>query len=180
MRSVTELSLRIACCAAVVCAWGCQSHADAVCQDKGDCSQGGDNDWITRCQDEAKLLEHQANSTHCGKEYDRYFACADDKFVCHGNTASFPGCDAKRAALETCLARDRKSPCAVLAARQAECSAAEADGGADPDAGDAVGPGCDLQRQCEARCFLDSAANTCGPRVDELSAFSTCAQSCPP
>jgi hypothetical protein len=180
MRSVTELCLRTVFCTVVVCSWGCESHATAVCEDQGDCSQGGDNDWITRCEDEAKLLEHQANSTHCGKEYDRYYACADDHFVCHGATASFPGCGTLRAALEACLARDRKSPCAVLAARQAQCVVTDIDAGAEADAGDVPEPACDLQRQCEARCYLDTAAETCGPRLDELSAFSECAESCPP
>ena len=148
---------------------GCSSHAETVCQDIGDCSQGGDSVWIASCQAEAKSLSAEANEAGCGSAYDAYYACADDSYTCQGATALFPGCDGKLAALDTCLA---------LASATAACGGVGADGGAGPDAG--VPPTCTAARDCLAACYLKSVANVCAPDVAELDAANACNASCPP
>jgi hypothetical protein len=165
---------------AAVCATGCSSHADAVCENTAACSQGGDSDWIARCQDEAKILKAQANSYDCRALYDSYYACADEHYECHGATTSFPSCDAASDALAACLASaGAESACGQLDARNAACTAAADGGEAGGDAG-AVPTACNLNRECQARCFLDNAANTCAPSGAELAAYSDCAAVCPP
>jgi hypothetical protein len=159
----------------------CDSHADAVCENTGACSQGGDGDWIDGCKAEAKGLEHEAARSSCTADFNGYYACADDHYVCRGATASFPGCDKARAALTVCLARSREhTACAMLRTRRAECASVAADGGALADMGPNLDQGCDLNQECQARCFLDSTSDPCVEKPDELAAFSKCAESCPP
>ncbi len=82
----------------------CNSHPDNVCQNIGDCSYGGSDDFITACQDEAKALRSEASGNGCGPAFDAYYACADSSYSCQGATAVFPGCDGDLAALDSCLA----------------------------------------------------------------------------
>ena len=154
----------------------CNSHPDNVCQNVGDCSYGGNDDFITACQDEAKALRSEASGNGCGPAFDAYYACADSNYSCRGSTAVFPGCDRDLAALDSCLAAATMSTaCAALTAAQIACG-----GSAAPDAGAGPPPACTAARDCQARCFLDTVGNVCAPRVDELEAVTTCALSCPP
>jgi hypothetical protein len=160
---------------------GCSSHAETVCEDIGDCSQGGDNVWITSCQAEAKSLAGEAAGAGCGPDYDAYYACADASYVCQGATALFPGCDDELAALDACLAAATAgTSCVALASATAACGGASADGGpvAGPDAG--VPPACTAARDCLAGCYLTSVANVCAPSVAELDVANACNASCPP
>jgi len=115
---------------------GCSSHAETVCQDIGDCSQGGDSVWIAACQGEAKSLAAEANDVGCGSKYDAYYACADASYVCQGATALFPGCDDALAALDACLAAATAgTSCVALASAETACGGGGTDGGPTPDAG---------------------------------------------
>ena len=164
----------------------CNSHSDNVCQNIGNCSYGGSDDFITACQDEAKALRSEASGNGCGPAFDAYYACADSNYSCRGSTAVFPGCDGDLAALDSCLAAaTTNTSCAALAAAQVACGSATApDAGAstagDAGAGNGPPPACTAARDCQARCFLDSVANVCAPRADEIEAVTTCAFSCPP
>jgi hypothetical protein len=154
---------------------GCQSHADNVCEGVTDCERGGDSEWLAACQDEAKQLSKESSSLGCGGQFDSYYACADDNFQCNGATASFPGCDDQRAALETCLTLAQGSTaCSELTARTATCTAVDAGAAGAPD------PTCTLARDCAARCYLDTVSNVCAPNAAELSAVGDCTQSCRP
>ena len=100
-----------------------------MCENTAACSQGGDSDWIARCQNDAKILKAESNSYDCRALYDSYYACADEHYECHGATTSFPSCDAASDALAACLASaGSDSACGQLDARNAACAAA-ADGG---------------------------------------------------
>jgi len=139
---------------------GCASDSTNVCEDEGNCSHGGDRTFIDGCQHNANLLQSQAHAAGCTREYNVYFSCA-----------------AELAALDACLARATdKSACAALDDEERRC-APPSDGGADAGS---VPLACTASRECEARCFLDQVENVCAPRVDELSAFVTCATTCPP
>jgi hypothetical protein len=169
---------------------GCTSNQDDVCENVGACSQAGSSDWIASCKEEAASLEREARSAGCGGFFDDYYECAADHFACHGITASFPGCDAKRAALETCLdAAEAKTSCKELTAKTSACAASPAGGfpgSSAVDAGradtDTTGlvPACTVLRDCEARCYLDHVKNPCAPAVDELSGVAACSNRCPP
>jgi hypothetical protein len=162
--------------------FSCESHSDLVCENTAYCSQGGDSDWIAGCKHEVQILESEAKAAKCQAQFDRYYVCADDHYTCRGDKTSFPTCDDEKSALERCLSeRDGDSACGMLAARRASCSPA-ADGGeaSDDDAGVDLAPACDLNRQCQARCFLDSIQSVCAPSIDELTAFSDCAERCLP
>ena len=138
--------------------------------DLGDCSEGGSSDWIKSCQSEVKLLEHESGTNGCVALFDDYYACASASFTCEGATASFPGCDAKRAALDACFGKaEATTSCRELATKQSPCSGVDA-GGPLPS----VPPACTLARDCAARCFLDHASNACAPRVDELQDVASC------
>ncbi|HEX4352389.1 MAG TPA: hypothetical protein VHZ95_05730 [Polyangiales bacterium] len=162
--------------------FGCESHSDLVCENSGACSQGGDSDWIDGCKREVQILESEAKAAQCHGQFDRYYACADDHYTCRGDTASFPTCDDEKSALEHCLAdHDSDSACGMLAARRSSCAPAANGGEAnDEDAGTGLSSACDLNRQCQARCFLDNAQSVCAPSIDELTAFSDCAERCLP
>jgi hypothetical protein len=162
---------------AVLTVSACNSHPDSVCEQIGDCSEGGSSDWIASCQSEANALKTEAGGAGCGSTFDAYFACADSNYSCRGATALFPGCDGLLAALDTCLASAiGDTSCAQLEAAEAACASSA------PDAGTATGapPACTAARDCQARCYLDHVADVCAPGVDEIPAVSTCAASCPP
>lgn len=156
----------------------CGSHSDDVCQDIGDCSYGGNTNWISNCQSEATTLGSEAASEGCGDQFNEYYACADSNYSCQGATATFPGCAQTLAALDTCVgAATSTSACVMLEAAEKACGAPRsADGGT--DAGPA--PSCTAARDCQAQCYLGAVANACAPRVDELQIVLTCSSSCPP
>ena len=158
----------------------CTSHTDTVCENVGNCEQAGSHDWIQSCEDEANALRAEAAGGGCGGAFDDYYSCADSKFTCTGVTATFPGCDDQRAALDSCIeAMQKGTSCAALTAAEATCApAATVDAG--PDAAEASVPAaCDLARDCEARCYLGNVANACAPTVVELGAVTTCTSTCP-
>src|SRR5262249_17906126 len=108
----------------------CNSHADDVCQNLGDCSHAGDHAWIQSCQAEAKATGAEAAMNGCSAAFDAYYSCADSNYKCVGATATFPGCDAALAALDQCIAAGQAgTACAMLTAAEAGC-AAGADAGA--------------------------------------------------
>jgi hypothetical protein len=165
--------------AALVFQVACSSNTDEVCQNVGDCSQGGSNDWINACQAEAKALQSEAATVGCGSAFDAYFSCADSAYTCTGATATFPGCADRQAALDACLtSATAGTSCAALAAAETTCGGSPPDGGA--TAGTGLPPACTALRACQARCYLDAVAAACAPAVDELEAFSACAGSCLP
>jgi hypothetical protein len=152
---------------------GCASHQDNVCEDIGDCTQGGASSFIQNCKDEAKALESESSKVGCETPFDGYYACADTNFACMGATATFNGCDPALKALDDCLnAAQATTSCAALAKSQSSCTAL-------PDAG---GPAlaCTSGRDCEAHCYLANVSDVCAARVDELDAFQKCASACPP
>jgi hypothetical protein len=173
LRSVLA-SLALA--SALPCLCGCETDSHAVCENVGDCEKGGDSVYIASCKHEANLLEANADSTGCGRKYNLYVSCQSNAFTCHGATASFPGCDDERLALDHCLdVANAATACAELTRRTSLC-AANRDGGA--DAG--VPVACTASRDCEARCFLNQVSDVCAPALDELSRFVACADACPP
>jgi len=151
----------------------CASKADSVCENVAACENGGSSEQVQSCQDEAKILKSEAQAGGCGGAYDDYYACADEHFQCNGATASFPGCAADRAAFDECLAQNiATNACGELERRTATCHTVDA-GSLTPR------PACTAERACAARCYLDSVADPCAPRFDELSASASCAQRCP-
>jgi hypothetical protein len=154
----------------------CSSHQDSVCQNIGDCSYRGDNDWIASCQAEAKALGSEAAAIGCSSAFDQYYACADSSYSCRGATATFPGCDGALTALDDCIAAGTSSTaCAMLSSAEAACAAA-AGGGADGG----LPAACTAARDCQARCYLTSVSDVCAPRVDEIQNVTACASGCPP
>jgi hypothetical protein len=156
---------------------GCDSHADDVCSDIGDCAYGGDYLFIQGCQTQAQDLGAEASAGGCGALYDDYYACADASYDCVGITPTFAGCDGKLAALQSCLGKaSATNACGMLAAALAACPGGAADAGA----GTASTPGspCSAGGVCEAHCYLTSVADVCAPEPAELGAFSQCATQC--
>ena len=150
--------------------------SDSVCSDITNCSHGGSDDWVTACRDQATELSHEATASGCAAQYDAYFSCASDHFACHGNESSFPGCESRLSALETCLAGARESnACGELDAKLAACGA----DGASPsgEGGTSIEP-CATGGVCAARCYLSALADVCAPSAAELSAFADCASHC--
>jgi hypothetical protein len=175
---------------------GCRSDSDSVCEDIGECAQGGSSSWIENCQSEANLLQGQANDGGCGNQFNAYYSCASSNDTCTGATPNFPGCDSQRAALDNCLtAITAGSYCTQLAAAETACASPGLDSGGGRDAGgnaDAgtagigafandgpVPPACNLARDCLAQCYIANVGNVCAPAVDDLQAFSTCSTACP-
>jgi hypothetical protein len=159
--------------AAALIGSGCSSNSDEVCQDIGDCSQHGDDDWITTCQSNANLLGTEADANGCRSAFDRYYSCADSNFSCQGATSTFPGCDDKLAALDSCIAAaTANTRCAALQTAQAACTTVT------PSAGPP--PACTSLRDCQAACYLGAVANACAPQIDELQAVVACSDACPP
>jgi len=162
---------------AFTAASACSSHQDNVCQDIGDCAQGGSSDWIAACQMEANTLRDEASSARCSSAFDSYFTCAESNYSCQGATAVFPGCADRLAALDVCLtAATANTSCVRLAAQEANCGGSTPDGGA----GVAAPPACTTARDCQAQCYLAHVANVCAPQIDEIESMSSCAASCPP
>jgi hypothetical protein len=160
----------------------CDSQADAVCQDIGNCSRGGDDEWVSACQSQAKDLRDEAKNSGCGAAYDSYFSCAEEHFECEGNRSLFRGCESKRGALESCLEQhELGNACGQLRSKLQACpgadAGADAGGSADPDAGTPL-PACTTGGACSARCYLDHVADVCAPIPAELTAFAGCADSC--
>jgi hypothetical protein len=155
----------------VLAAAGCGTHADAVCEAVADCSWAGSSDWLERCQSEADLLEHESRAVGCFTQYDAYFTCADQRYDCTGNVASFPGCDDLRALLDGCLAQaTADTGCAQLQRALKAC----------PGVGAGVVPAsCSATRSCEAHCLLASEQSVCTPQAPELLVATDCAKSCP-
>jgi hypothetical protein len=155
----------------------CASNEEDVCQDIADCALAGDSDWLHACKDESKLLKDESNADGCGGAFTDFFACASDSFVCSGITPSFPGCEAKHAALDACIAAAQaKTACGELEAKQTACTSASS---GSAGAGNPVRPACSVERDCEARCFLDHVKNPCAPAIDELSTVASCTAACP-
>jgi hypothetical protein len=155
---------------------GCPSHADNVCEDIGDCAQGGDYVFIQGCQAQAQALATEASASGCGAEYDGYYACADASYDCTGITPTFAGCGGKLSALQSCLARGAaKNACGTLDAALAACG-----GGADAGAGTSPTPGapCGIGGVCEAQCYLDSVPDVCAPMPADLGSYTQCASQC--
>jgi len=163
-----------------IAAAACSSHRDNVCQAIGDCSRGGDNDWIASCEAEARALGTEAAAIGCSSVFSAYYSCADSSYSCQGATATFPGCDDELAALDQCIAAATTSTtCAMLAAAQVDCGmSADGGAGAGPDGGAPLA--CTAARDCQARCYLTSVSNICAPRVDEIESVTACAATCPP
>ena len=182
--------------AAALVAAACSSHADSLCEEIGDCSQGGDSDWIEACQSQAQDLAKEAATAGCGGAYDSYVRCADDAYVCRGNVAEFASqCANVRQRLDACLtAAHANDTCGALAARLARCSSppdtgdASADGGGgdaaaaegDTRAGDGGAPpdDCTAHGMCAARCYLDAVVDVCAPRPSELATVDDCSRRC--
>jgi hypothetical protein len=150
----------------------CASHEDNVCEDIGDCAQGGDSTFIANCKAEAKALRVELTSYGCDPLLDEYYACADSTFQCQGATPTF-SCNAGLQLLDGCIhVNERATACAALATQQANCTTPPAPPAAGP-------PACSLARDCEARCLLANAADVCAPRPDELDAIRACTSACP-
>ncbi|MDB4996899.1 MAG: hypothetical protein JWM74_4331 [Myxococcaceae bacterium] len=150
------------------------SHQEDVCANIGACSQAGDTDWIKSCEDEADALMSDARAASCTGLLDSYFDCADSSFTCTGITASFPGCDGARSALEACF---DKAVAATACGQLAEKTKACATPSTEPPA---LPPACTLARDCAAKCYLDAVGNACAPTVAELDSVASCSRSCPP
>jgi hypothetical protein len=161
---------------ALVVGAGCSSHVDDVCQDIGDCSQGGSSTWIASCETEGRDLQTEAMSVACGSDLDAYLSCADSSYSCRGVTALFPGCAGDLTALDSCLATaTARTSCGRLETAEAGCAAPR------PDAGTALGapPACTAARECQAQCYLASVRDVCAPQVDELQSVAACTAACP-
>jgi hypothetical protein len=169
--------LGLVCCGPGLTLTTAPTAAQTVCLDVDDCAQGGDNDWLQRCTAEAQTLAQQATASGCASAYNAYYGCADSHYTCQGATALFPGCDAQLSALEACLnAASAESACAAYAAKLASCPPPS---GTSPPGSPVVTP-CSLNSQCQAQCYLSTVANVCAPGLSELTAFSACANACPP
>ncbi len=166
------------CLVALAAAFGllaCSStHQEDICANVGACSQAGDTDWIQTCEDEADALASDAHAASCSALFDSYFACADSSFTCTGITASFPGCDGARSALEACFDKAiAATACGQLAEKTKACTTPSTEPGALP-------PACTLARDCAAKCYVDGVANACAPTAAELDGVASCSRSCPP
>ncbi len=151
----------------------CGSHSDNVCEDIGNCSQRGDNDWIDTCQSNANALGSEAADAGCGAAFNQYYACADSNYSCQGATAAFPGCDDKLGALDACIAAATASTsCVALQMAESACTTVAPSPGPPP--------ACTTTRDCQARCYLDHVPDACAPQVDELEDVVTCSDACPP
>jgi hypothetical protein len=161
---------------AAAVAAGCSSHSDEVCEDVAECEESGSSSFLASCQRDAKLLGGEADGVGCRPAFDDSYRCAAAAFVCTGATASFPGCDGKLAALDACLAAATAgTSCVALTTRENACPAGPA-----PAPAPALPAACTGRRDCEAQCYLASAADVCAPGVGELDAFEACAAACPP
>jgi hypothetical protein len=169
MRARTLLAL----VAAALIGPACGSHSDNVCQNIGDCAQGGNTDWIDTCQANAEALGSEAADAGCGPAFDQYYGCADSNYSCQGATATFPGCDQDLAALDACIAAATAgTSCVALQAAEAACTTVA------PASGPPMA--CTSLRDCQARCYLGNVASACAPQIDELQNVISCADACPP
>jgi hypothetical protein len=157
---------------ALVCV-GCATHADSVCQSISYCTtQTADQEHA--CEMQVKRLAREA-APECSSKYEAYFACADDKYQCNGNVASFPGCQPARDALDSCMNAKRASnACGELASKLAQCPGAGTP--SDPSVPPAPCGGAEV---CSSRCYLDNVPDVCRPMPSEISRAIQCAQVCP-
>lgn len=164
---------RIAFLSWVLALSACATHSDSVCEDLGLCRT-----WrsaqVKSCQSQTKALEHEAASSGCASESGTYFTCADEKYQCVGNAVSYPGCDNARAALDSCLERERtNNACGALARALAACPGESPRDGSTPPAP------CGAAEVCTSRCYLDNVPDICRPEALELMTVAQCAQQCP-
>ena len=151
----------------------CSSDSDKTCQNVGNCSHGGSDDWVTHCQQHNDALGDEAQAIGCRTAFEAYFECADDHFECTGNQSSFPGCEAKLETYSNCLAaHEAGTACAALERETQACDTADA---GDDDEGPTP---CTASGDCSAHCYLDALANVCAPTPAELAAFADCASHC--
>ena len=152
----------------------CATDPDSVCQDIGYCRTLSD-DQVQTCQSQAKELLREAWASGCSGQYAAYFSCASSQYDCRGNVPSFAGCEAARAALDSCLAMGRShNACGELATRLAACPAGT--GGADPSAPPSP---CGASEVCAASCYLRSVKDVCRPEPAEITDAARCAGACP-
>ena len=153
----------------------CTSDSDETCQNVGNCSHGGSDDWVTHCQQQNDVLADEARAVGCRAAFDAYFECAAEHFECTGNESSFPGCEVKLESYSNCLAtKEAGTACAALERELAAC---------DPSSGNAASAPpaptpCTARGDCSARCYLDALASVCTPTPEELSTFAACADHC--
>jgi hypothetical protein len=153
------------------------TDAESVCYNVDECAQAGSYSWLQSCNAEALTLQQQSDASGCGSLYDAYYSCANSNYTCQGITPSFPGCDTQLTSLEACLnAATAESACAQYTAKLASCPP---ESGTQPPGSPIVSP-CSLSLQCQAQCYLSYVSNLCNPGLTELSAFSSCANACPP
>ena len=153
----------------------CDSDADNVCRDVGNCTHGGSDAWITACRTQNDELADEATAVGCSAALDAYFACAEDHFACDGNRSSFPGCEPKQALYSACLTtKDAGTACGELARGLAHCAASDTT----PHGSALAANPCTASDDCSARCYLDSVPNPCAPLATELAAFADCASHC--
>jgi hypothetical protein len=151
---------------------GCGTTSDSVCEDVGLC-RGQTDDQISACQTEAKSVVVESRASGCGLQADVFYGCADARYLCTGDTPSFPGCDPSRAAIDACLEKARaQNACGQLDARLSACV------GTRTPSAPAPAP-CGITELCASRCFLDDVADVCRPQATELVSFSHCVQQCP-
>jgi hypothetical protein len=151
---------------------GCGTHPDLVCEDIGLCRAQGD-DQVAACQREAKAVTVESRASGCGAQADAFYACADANYTCKGDTPSFPGCDAARAAIDGCLEKQRaQNSCGQLEARLSTCVSQRPPAAPGPAA-------CGVTELCASRCFLDDVSDVCRPQAGELVSFAHCVQQCP-
>jgi hypothetical protein len=180
-RSPTPVRIFLPAFAAAVLGFlpGCDTDAENVCTDIGNCAQDGSYTFIEACQAQAQELGTEASASGCAALYDDYYSCADANYNCVGITPTFAGCDASLAALEACLdAAEAENSCGQLDAALAACSGGAPDGGAAAGSSGTANPPCSVGGVCEAHCYLTSIADVCAPRPAELGAFSQCASQC--
>jgi len=153
---------------------GCDSDSDKACEDVGNCSHGGSDDWITGCQEQNDALSDEAEDIGCQAQFAAYFACAEDRFECTGNRSSFPGCEAQLDEYSFCLGSKTQgeggTACFALAAELSACPST-------PGA-DAAPVPCTPSADCSARCYLEELRDVCAPTALELARFAECASRC--
>lgn len=150
---------------------GCDSDSDRACQDVGNCSHGGSDDWITGCQEQNDALSDEAEAIGCQAEFDAYFACAEDHFECTGNQSTFPGCEAQLTSFSSCLdSKTDGTACSALDAELSECQPTRR--------ADAAPTPCTPSADCSARCYTGELRDVCAPTAEELARFAECATRC--
>ena len=163
MRALATLALLLA---------ACGTHADDICEDVGLC-RGLTDDQVAACQTEAKSLTVEARASGCGAQAAAFFDCGASHYTCAGDTPSFPGCDASRTVLDSCLAGKRaQNSCGRLDAKLSACPSVRPPAAPAPAA-------CGATELCASQCFFADVVDVCRPEAAELVTFSRCVQQCP-